>query len=126
MIRSLIDGELLDGLKQGALLGAAVLMLVLPPNQPTWRIATQEPQDAVAQPDVDPIAGFWHADDTSAIPRRLDFAGAAATASPDVKRLAQWIVDSRDNGNKHFALIDKKNTRVFVFDASGRLVASSP
>lgn len=121
MIRSIVDKEWLDGLKQGALLGAAVLVLVLPPAPPPWRVLAPEPEV-----EFDPIASFWRPGDTTAVPRRLDFAGAAATASPDVKRLAQWIVDSGDNGKLHFALIDKKNTRVFVFGPSGRLIATSP
>jgi hypothetical protein len=119
--RSLIDTDLIDGLKQGALLGCAILVLVLPPAPPPWRVLAPEPES-----DLDPIAAFWRPGDTASIPRRLNFAGAAATASADVKRLAQWIVDSRDNGNLHFALIDKKNTRVFVFDPSGRLIATTP
>ena len=114
-----MDTDLIDGLKQGALLGTAILVLVLPPAPPPWRVLAPEPE-------LDPIAAFWRAGDTTTIPRRLDFAGAGSTASGDVKRLAQWIVDSRDNGNLHFALIDKKNTRVFVFDPSGRLIATTP
>lgn len=118
--RTSSDTDLIDGLKQGALLGCAILVLVLPPA-PAWRILAPEPAAA-----PDPIAAFWRPGDTASIPRRLDFAGAGSTASIDVKRLAQWIVDSRDNGNLHFAMIDKKNTRVFVFDPSGRLIATTP
>ena len=53
-----------------------------------------------------------------------DFAGHAA--SVDVRRVAAWIVDSRDNQRAPFAILDKHDARVFAFDASGRLVDSSP
>ena len=59
----------------------------------------------------------------------VDFAGvdfAGHTASADVRRVADWIVESRDNQRAPFAILDKRDARVFAFDASGRLVDSSP
>lgn len=53
-----------------------------------------------------------------------NFAGHAASA--DARRLADWIVASRDNRQAPFAILDKRDARVFAFDASGRLVDSSP
>jgi hypothetical protein len=52
-------------------------------------------------------------------PKRADFANEQA--SRDARQLADWIVDSGDNKDKHFAIIDKKNARLFVFDAGGAI-----
>jgi|JI9StandDraft_1071089.scaffolds.fasta_scaffold10617_4 hypothetical protein len=46
------------------------------------------------------------------------------SVSSDVKHVANWIMESRDNGKLPFAIIDKVNARVFVFDANGRLLGS--
>lgn len=35
--------------------------------------------------------------------------------------MAHWVVDSGDNLNKPFVIIDKRDARVFVFDANGML-----
>ncbi len=51
-------------------------------------------------------------------------------ASPDVIRVANWAVASRDNGRNSrrlpFAIIDKINAKVFVFDANGYLLGGAP
>ena len=52
-------------------------------------------------------------------PRRADF--AAEHASVPARDLADWVVDAGDNHGKPFVIVDKKNARVFVFEASGRL-----
>lgn len=54
--------------------------------------------------------------------RNIDF--KQHSASPEVKRVVSWIVDSRDNRRMPFAIIDKINARVFVFDAQARLMGS--
>ncbi|MET0312573.1 MAG: hypothetical protein ABW051_11025 [Burkholderiaceae bacterium] len=55
--------------------------------------------------------------------RKADFDGAHATA--DARYVADWVVDSRDNGKKPFVVVDKKGARIYVFDASGTLVGES-
>jgi hypothetical protein len=47
-------------------------------------------------------------------------------AQPDAVRLAKAAVAAADNHGEAFAVVDKKNAHVFVFDAQGRLVADSP
>jgi hypothetical protein len=42
-------------------------------------------------------------------------------ASPDNRRVANWVVDSGDNYGLPFVILDKKAARVFVFHADGRL-----
>lgn len=56
-------------------------------------------------------------------PKRADF--AKEQASRDARQLADWIVDSGDNKNMHFAIIDKKNARLFVFESNGTLKGAS-
>ena len=41
--------------------------------------------------------------------------------SPESRKLADWVVDSADNGNLPFMIIDKVQARVFVFDVQGHL-----
>ncbi len=57
-----------------------------------------------------------HADDTV---RRADF--AKEHASPETRHVADWVVDSGDNKGLPFALVDKKEAKVFVFHPDGRL-----
>lgn len=41
--------------------------------------------------------------------------------SPESRKLADWVVDSADNGKLPFMIIDKVQARVFMFDAQGQL-----
>jgi hypothetical protein len=47
-------------------------------------------------------------------------------ASPDVRHVAQWAIDSGDHAGLPFVIIDKERARLFAFDAMGRLRASTP
>ena len=51
---------------------------------------------------------------------------ANAAASADVERMTAWISRSGDSRSLPFAIIDKKDARLYVFDARGRLKGSSP
>lgn len=92
--------DLMDGIKQGVLLGAAILALTLPPLGMRPGMLTQSG------------------------PRYADFAGESASA--DAQHVANWVVDSGDNQQLSFVILDKKNTRVFVFDPSGKLRGATP
>lgn len=48
------------------------------------------------------------------------------SASPEVRHIAHWALDSGDNRSLPYIIIDKVNARVFVFDASGRLQGAQP
>ena len=54
----------------------------------------------------------------------LDLGGAAVSA--DARYVAQWVLDSHDNGDKPFVIVDKKDATVFVFGAKGTLVGATP
>lgn len=51
---------------------------------------------------------------------------ARQRASPDVKRLAQWAIDTGDHHGRPFVVVDKERARLFTFDALGRPRASAP
>jgi hypothetical protein len=48
------------------------------------------------------------------------------SASDEVKRVAQWVTDTRDNGGLPYLLIDKVNAQVFAFNRNGQLQAAAP
>lgn len=47
-------------------------------------------------------------------------------ASADVRHVANWAVDSGDHAGLPFVVVDKRESRVFVFDARGRLRGATP
>jgi hypothetical protein len=103
--------DILDGIKQGVLLGAAVAVLTLP----LFR--------------AHPVAAFSGANAAQArvtqqLPRTADFAGE--TASDDARQVADWVVTSGDNRKLFFVILDKANTKVFVFEPSGKLRSATP
>jgi hypothetical protein len=53
----------------------------------------------------------------------VDFTGERASA--DARYVAQWIADTGDNHGQPFAIVDKKDAKLFVFGAAGRLVGAS-
>src|ERR1035437_802898 len=56
-------------------------------------------------------------------PKRANFEKARTSA--EVRRMADWIVDSGDSHNMPFVLVDKKGAKVYVFHANGRLRGGS-
>lgn len=99
------DQDLMQGLRYGLWAGVAVLTVVLPLHGDAGPASRFPPAQQVLQ-------------------RELDFGGAPATF--DARRLAQWVVASADNGTRPFVILDKKDARVFVFAASGRLLGATP
>lgn len=128
----MISRDVTEGLKQGVLVGAVILAVVVPmrhhllPQRSPAQVVDPSaavnapPPTAVAPAPAPPEA----MPDPVIIHRRLDWSGE--TAGKDVRRLAQWVVDSADNGVQHFVILDKRNARVYVFDPSGKLTGASP
>jgi hypothetical protein len=58
-------------------------------------------------------------------PARMANFGQEAS-SPESRKLADWIVDSANNGRSPFIIVDKVNARVFVFDAQGQIRGTAP
>lgn len=58
---------------------------------------------------------------------RLKHAGfEKETASRDARAVANWVVNSGDSQGMPFAIVDKKDAKVFVFDADGHLRGAAP
>src|SRR5450830_982662 len=57
-------------------------------------------------------------------PKRVNF--ERERASPDARHVADWVVDSGDNRSMPFVIVDKKDAKVFVFNADGRLRGAAP
>lgn len=57
-------------------------------------------------------------------PRRANF--EHESASSEVRQVADWVVDSDDNRSLPFVILDKKDAKVFVFHADGRLRNAAP
>jgi hypothetical protein len=105
---------LLGSLRRGLLLGGAILIVVLPTvwschHTPAKKVS--QPPGVASQPLTRPI-------------RLADFAGQKP--APEVRKFADWVVDSGDHGTRAFVLVDKVGARVYVFDPSGRLKQSAP
>lgn len=51
---------------------------------------------------------------------------AAAQASSATVAAVRWVLASDDHRGRPFAIVDKKDARLFVFDPAGRLVGATP
>lgn len=103
--------DILDGIKQGVLWGAAVAVLVLPLFRP--HPVAPAPARAALQADA-----------SRQTPRVADFGDE--TASTQAREVANWVVASGDNRKLFFVILDKLNTKVFVFEPSGKLRSATP
>lgn len=101
--------DLWVGVRQGMLLGAAVAVLTLPPIGLATAPGGSTPRHLAAR---------------AADLRVADFAGRPASA--DARRVADWVARSQDNRRSPFVILDKRDARVFVFDAGARLIDASP
>ena len=60
----------------------------------------------------------------TSVGKRVDFRGAAS--GRDVQQMADWAVRSGDHQRLPFIIVDKVNASATAFDASGRLIRSTP
>lgn len=105
--------DILDGIKQGVLWGAAIAVLLLP----LFRAHPVVP--------VPPAAAALQAGaPQQTTPRTADFGGEPA--SNEAREVANWVVSSGDNRKLFFVILDKINTKVFVFEPSGKLRSATP
>lgn len=100
--------DVISGLKQGCLIGLAIAVMTIQPAG-SARLST---------PMLAPMAS------ATATHRVVDWQGAGAT--DDARYVADWVADSGDNGALPFAILDKRDARVYVFDREARLIAASP
>jgi hypothetical protein len=57
-------------------------------------------------------------------PKRADF--QSEPFSSEARQIADWVVDSGDNKDKPFAIVDKVAAKVFVFEPDGHLRGAAP
>jgi len=116
--------EFLDWLKKGMLLGALLLVLLVlalrVPQGPGEREPSPQQSVAGAHPQLRPEAGLA----SPGAVRLADFRGE--DPSPDARLVADWVAYTHDNKRHAFAVVDKKDARVYVFTPQGRLVDSAP
>ena len=105
------------GLKQGVLIGIAVLALTLQPSGS----ATSRSASRGAQPAFPALVNAPGT--TSLALRSAEFGDAQAGA--DARGVADWVATSRDNGRLAFAILDKRAAQLYVFDPDAHLVGSS-
>ena len=128
--------EFLGSLKKGMLIGAAVLVLVVP----ALRMAKQQgaPQQPPA-PQVGQAMPSESAPERPSRPRRrtppprppapprgvlADFNGEQPSRIAQL--VANWVVATQDHQKHAFVIIDKKDARVYVFSPEGKLKDSAP
>ena len=81
-------------------------------NEPRSNVAIEVITPAPTQPATVPR------------PMRADFHGEPT--SNDAHMMADWVIDTGDNRGSPFVIVDKKNTKVFVFDGCGHLLGATP
>lgn len=107
--------DFLEALQRGFLLGASVLVLVLPPVH--WM--------ARPQPPANMSAPSGPAEREALVPiRQADFRGEPA--SPEARQVAHWAFATGDHGPHNVVIVDKRHAKVFAFDREGRLIAATP
>jgi hypothetical protein len=113
-----------DGLLQGVLLAAVALALLYPFFGKNFWHRHQKPavppQAVAAAPVAPPALPAL----PPAIERHLDF--GSVKAPRDVTQVAAWAVREADNGDRPFAIVDKRQAQVYVFNPSGKLLGTSP
>lgn len=98
--------------RRGILIGAVALVLIIPA---ALHFAPHHAKPiATAQAPAKPQHVLRHAD------------LGAEPASVDVRRMANWVVDSHDNAAHWFVVLDKPNAKVFLFDSDAHLQAATP
>lgn len=116
--------DILIGLGQGGLIAALALAVFFTffhsgKRKPAQVVAARPAAAAVA-----PAASAPEPVLVDAVDRRLDLGRVRAPL--DVTRVAAWAVREADNGNRPFAVVDKRRAQVYVFAPEGRLLGTSP
>jgi hypothetical protein len=140
--------DLTSGLKLGVTLGAAAVAVIVflrpastgpSPNPPVAAVSVRTVAAVPAATTVSAmdrasaavaaaeLALSLSSQRSSALPQTPRVAVFGSTQpSAAVRGLADWIADSRDNGDRAFLLVDKRKARLHVFDADANWVASTP
>ena len=85
---------------------------------PSKREIMSVPPPVISRPETAPSPKIVHQ------ASRANFDGERA--SPASRHVADWVVDSGNNGRRPFVIVDKVEAKVFVFDARGSLIGAAP
>jgi len=117
--------EFVDALKKGAILGAALLVLLVPAMRHRQQLQSPEvataPATQSAPAVIDPRARVPQA---APVLRLADFGREQPPA--DTRLVANWVVATANAGRHAFVIVDKKDARVYVFGPDGKLRDSAP
>jgi hypothetical protein len=109
--------DVASGCKLGVLLSVSALTLALLPASSGSTPVVPVAAVALATP-APQAASVRHTGRTAAF--------GAATPTPDLRAVADWIADTQDNGRAEFVVVDKRAAQLHVFDADAHWLASSP
>lgn len=113
---SLARGLLLFIVTVNALILPAAAAAAAPPNSPPFSTPDLAPGL------INPASATTTAEPKNAPAKIVRLANFGMEVfSLEARKLADWVVDSADNGKLPFMIIDKVQARVFVFDAQGQL-----
>jgi hypothetical protein len=118
--------EFWDALRKGALVGIALLVIIVPPIRMMKNKHKAAEHAAVATaPAIQPppVASIPAPNGGPAI-QLADFKGEQPSA--DALKVANWAVYTGDNKKHAFVIVDKKDARVYVFAPDGKLKDSAP
>ena len=139
-----LSPELFEGIKRGTLVAVAALAFGLPVMH-LYRAYTAQQSPVSAGEPISSNTGNHTSSGTSAVDithrqqtqleklqqpqqrqqrRYADF--YAERASSNARFVANWVTDTNDNRNLSFVIIDKKNAKLFVFSAAGKLLGATP
>lgn len=120
--------EFWGSVRTGALIGAAILAVVIPYQRWAARNdpAPQPPVAVAPAPQSPQAPGAPQAPQGSQGPalRLADFGGE--DPSPETRHVANWTMHSGDHKKHAFVIVDKADARVYVFGPDGKLVESAP
>lgn len=112
---------------QGLGLGLAAALLAWPaatwlmkqsrPAAPATVTAQMSPSHQSVKPTVQAAAP---------VPRAGTADFGKTKASPQARQLAQWVMAGFDHGGRPFAILDKRQAHVFVFQPDGKLLSHTP
>jgi hypothetical protein len=107
----------------------APLNLSLPQSQPAPAIlpaATTVPAPQAQVATGVPIAPIATPPPVSAPPAPAVPVELGPADSEELRTVARWVLNSRDNGGLPYLLVDKANARVYSFSPAGQLLGSAP
>ena len=87
-----------------------------PASEPIFPASQDAPAPSQAASAAPVVAG--------APPHRADFGRERASRAS--RQIADWVVDSANNGGLPFVIVDKVEAKVFVFDAVGLIQGAAP